>query len=225
MQRCILCHLHVLPAHSETPEMLTLHHVTGTRGLRIIWLCEELGLPYELVPVDFSASYRANAKWRALNPVGKVPVLCDGSLTLFESGAMVAYLLQRYGDGRLQPAPDSPAYGLFQQWCWFAEATFGRATGEIANHLRAFPDAPIAEVIEEMRNRARLCVQALEQALEGNSHLLGEDFSAADIMMGYTLGSFARHVGDALPGNVQGYWDRLRSRPAHAAALAAERME
>jgi len=202
--------------------MLTIHHAPGTRGFRLIWLCEELALPYALEKVDFSAEYRASPEWRRMNPVGKVPVLVDGDRVLFESGAIVQYLLARYGKGRLQPAPEDPGYGLFLQWCWFAEATFGRATGEIANHRRAFAAAPRADAIEEMRDRARACVQALEQAVAGSRYLLGDDFTAADVMMGYTLQSFTRNVADAYPPNVAGYWDRLQARSAYRAALAAE---
>ena len=204
--------------------MITIHHAPNTRGFRVIWVCEELALPYRLERVNFSAEYRASPEWRRMNPVGKVPVLVDDDLTLFESGAIVQYLLDRYGNGRLQPARDSRNYALYLQWSWFAEATFSRATGEIANHKRAFADAPIAEAIEEMRGRARSCLDALEGALNGKDYVLGADFSAADIMMGYCLQSFARHVGDALPRNVAGYWDRLTSRPAYRAADAANAM-
>ena len=76
--------------------MIEIHHVPATRGVRPIWLCEELGLDYEIHPVDFSAEYRASKEWRAMNPVGKVPVMIDtnaDNLTMFESGAMVQYLL------------------------------------------------------------------------------------------------------------------------------------
>jgi len=203
--------------------MIIIHHAPGTRGFRLIWLCEELALPYALEKVDFSSEYRASPEWRRMNPVGKVPVMVDGDFRMFESGAMVQYLLARYGEGRLEPAHDSTDYGTYLQWCWFAEATFGRATGEIANHKRAFAAAPRADAIEEMRDRARSCVRALEQALDGRRHLVGDAFTGADVMMGYTLQSFARHVPDALPPNVAAYQRRLEERPACRAALAAER--
>lgn len=203
--------------------MLTIHHAPGTRGFRLIWLCEELALPYALRKVDFSAEYRASEQWRRMNPVGKVPVMSEGEFRMFESGAMVQYLLERHANGRLQPARADAAYGTFLQWCWFAEATFGRATGEIANHKRAFAAAPKADCIEEMRERARACVQALEQALAGRQYLVGDAFTAADVMTGYTLGSFARHVGEALPANVEAYWQRLQARAGFQAAVAAER--
>ena len=95
--------------------MLTIYYAPNTRGFRVIWACEELGLPYQLARVNFSAEYRASPEWRKKNPVGKVPVLVDGDLTLFESDAMMQYLLERYGKGRLQPAHDSTDYGLYLQ--------------------------------------------------------------------------------------------------------------
>jgi glutathione S-transferase len=202
--------------------MITIHHAPGTRGFRVIWLCEELALPYRIRKVDFSAEYRASPQWRRMNPVGKVPVMVVDGLTMFESGAMVQYLLERHGQGRLEPRRDDALYGVFLQWCWFAEATFGRATGELANHKRAFAGALEAHVMEEMRGRARTCIAALEQGLEGRLHLLGDDFTAADVMMGYTLQSFGRHVGDPLPANVAGWWRRLEAREGYRRALAAE---
>ena len=90
--------------------MIRIYHVPLTRSLRVIWLCEELGLSYEAIPVDFSADYRMSEEWLRMNPVGKVPVLTDGDLTLFESGAMVQYLLDRYGKGALQPVHGTPEH-------------------------------------------------------------------------------------------------------------------
>ena len=76
--------------------------------VRPIWVLEELGLPYTIVPVDFSPEFRQSEEWRKINPVGKVPAMTDGDLTIFESVAMMQYILDRYGDGRLQPALGTP---------------------------------------------------------------------------------------------------------------------
>ena len=159
--------------------MLKIYHTPGTRAYRVIWTCEELGVPYEIVPVDFSAAYRSSPEWRRMNPVGKVPVMEVGDLRMFESGAMVLHLLNRYGDGRLQPAMDDDAHGVLLQWCWFAEATFGRATGEMANHKRAFAGAWKADAMEEMAGRARACVSALDEALSRTPYLVGDSFTAS----------------------------------------------
>ena len=202
--------------------MLKIYHAPGTRGFRVIWLCEELGISYQIVPVNMAPAYRASAEWRKLNPVGKVPVMSDGGLTMFESGAMVQYVLDKYGKGELQPVHDTDTYGIYLQWCWFAEATFGRALGEIVNHKREFKDAPMQDVIDEMKSRSRLAAQAVDKALDGNQWILGNAFSAADIILGLTLRSYLKHMEGALPGNVASYWDRLTGRPAYKAAESAE---
>ena len=125
---------------------------------------------------------------------------------------------------RLQPPRESNDYGLFLQWCWFAEATFSRATGELANHKRAFAGALLEPVMEEMRTRARRCMRAVDEALQSGQYLVGDTFTAADIMMGYSLQSFERHVGDEFPARVASYWERVTQRPAFAAAVLANRM-
>ena len=205
--------------------MLRIHHVPATRGFRVIWLCEELDVPYEIVPVDFSRTYRASAEWRSMNPVGKLPVMTAGDLTMFESGAMVQHVLDRHGGGRLEPVRGTREHALYLQWSWFAEATFTRPLGEIVNHRREFGDRAIPEVIKEMKVRARLCVDALDGETREKDYLTG-DFTAADIMMGYALRSYQRLLpDDMLPVDVGVYWERLTAREAYRAAIAAESRE
>jgi glutathione S-transferase len=202
--------------------MITIYHVPRTRSVRVIWLCEELGIPYELIPVDFSAEYRASPEWRKLNPVGKVPVMVDGDITLFESGAMVEYLLDHYGEGRLRPASGSAEHAAYMQWSWFAEATFARPLGEIVNHRRAFArDDQVPAVVEEMKSRSVLCLDALESALDGSDYLVGDEFSAADIMMGYTLliADMFKLLSEDHP-NVKAYYLRLSQRLGYQRATA-----
>ena len=202
--------------------VLKIYHVPGTRAIRVVWLCEELELPYERVPVDFSPEYRASAEWRRLNPVGKVPAMTDGDLILFESGAMVEYILDRYGEGRLRPTPGSAAHAHYLQWSWFAEATFARPLGEIVNHRRVFGDESNARVLEEMRERSRICIQAIDDALDGQDYLVDGGFSAADIMMGYSifLAHWVKAMDEGEFANVAAYYARLRTRPAFARTMA-----
>ena len=203
--------------------MLQIYHAPRTRGFRVIWLCEELSLPYSIVPVDMAPAYRASPEWRRMNPVGKVPVMRDGDVAMFESGAMVQYLLDKYASGRLQPAAGTPGHALYLQWSWFAESTFARPLGEIVNHRREFAGTEVPAVIAEMQSRARTCAQALDQALVNKPFLLGDEFSAADIMMGYTLRIYPRMLPDPLPRHVARYWDTLIQRPAYQAADAADK--
>lgn len=200
---------------------IRIYHVPRTRSIRPIWLCEELELPYEIVPVDFSPAYRASPEWRRLNPVGKVPVLSDGDLVMFESGAMVQYLLDRYGRGRLQPPVATPEHALYLQWSWFAEATLARPLGEIVNHRREFPDeAAIPTVQEEMARRAVLGLDAVAEAVATRAFLLGDDFSGADVMMGYSLMLARMLLPDRVPRGLDSYWQRLDARPGFRHARA-----
>jgi glutathione S-transferase len=203
--------------------MIEIYHVPGTRGVRPIWLCAELGVDYRVIDVDFSASYRSSPEWRRMNPVGKVPVMVDtdaDGLMFFESGAMVQYLLDRFDQGSLEPERGSPDHALYLQWSWFAEATFARPLGEIVNHLREFPGEQKSEAaIEEMRNRARLCLHALTPQLKQRDYIVGDRFSAADIMLGYSVMLATKYLPEPLPNEVADYWNRLSERPAYKLAF------
>lgn len=205
--------------------MLKIYHVKGTRGIRPIWLCEELGLDYEVEVIDFSAEFRSSPGWRRLSPTGKVPAMTDGDLVLVESGAMVDYILERYGEGRLTPRPGTPESALSRQWCWFAEATFARPLGEIVNHRRVAPDGKVVDfVIEDCKARARLCLDALEGALGASEsdYLVGGEFGVADIMTGYSL-MLAERFGvltDDHP-RAMDYYARLAERPGFQIAREA----
>ena len=201
--------------------MLKIYHSPGTRGFRTIWICEELSVPYEIVPVNFAAEYRATPEWRVMNPVGKVPVMRDGDMTMFESCAMTQYVLARYGEGRLQPAKDDPAYAYYLQWSWFAEATFARPLGEIVNHRREFKPE-LNDVVAEMKSRATACVTALEGALADRPYLLGDTVSAADLSICYTTRGYRRMVTEALPDTFQAYFDRVTGLPSYAATVGAD---
>ena len=202
--------------------MLKIYHSPGTRGFRVIWACEELGVPYEIVPVNFAPEYRATPEWRAMNPVGKVPVMTDGDMTMFESCAMMQYVLDRYGEGRLQPAADDPAYAAYLQWCWFAEATFARPLGEIVNHRREFKPE-LDPVVAEMKSRATACVNALDAALgDGRAYLTGETMNAADLSICYTVRGYRRMVTEDLPATFQAYFDRVTALPSYDRAVQAD---
>ena len=202
---------------------MKVYHVAGSRSVRVIWLCEELGLPCEVETIDFSPAFRATPAWRAKNPTGKVPVLDDDGFTIYESGAMVQYILTRYGNGRLQPTEGWGEGAKFLQWCWFAEATFARPLGDIMHHTVFKPEAErIPAVVDDARQRALVCLAAVDAAVADSAYLLGDDFMAADIMMGYTL-RLAKRTGvleDAHP-HASAYFARLESRPAYQRAVAA----
>ena len=202
--------------------MIQIYHVTNTRGIRPIWLCEELGIEYSYTKIDFSQEYRRQPEWRAMNPVGKVPVLEDGDLRMFESGAMVEYILTRYGKGKLHPDPSSDAYAHYLQWLWFGEATLSRPLGEIVNHRREFPgELEIPAVVSEMGNRAGECLLAISDAVDGQQFICGDEFTAADIMVGYGLHLSEMLVPDKMPEKLAPYWARLKARTGFQIARSA----
>ena len=201
--------------------MLKIYHSPGTRGFRVIWACEELGVPYEVEPVDFSAENRARPEWRMMNPVGKVPVMTDGDMKMFESCAMMQYVLDRYGDGKLQPAKDNPTYAHYLQWSWFAEATFARPLGEIVNHRREFKPE-LHNVVAEMKSRATAAVHAIDAAVVDRPYLLGDKMSAADLSICYAMRGYRRMVTEDLPRHLQGLFDRVTALPSYERTVAAD---
>jgi len=201
--------------------MITLYHAPRTRSVRIYWLLEELGVPYRLETVPFTPP--ASGPFAQSTPSGKVPTLQDGELVMFESGAILEYLLERYGAGRLAPPPGSPLRGPFLQWVHFAEATAFPPLGTIIRHALFTQDADtIPTAMADYRNSARATLDVLERALSGREYLVGTELSGADIMMGFTLEA-AKWLGvltDAHPA-VMAYLTRLEARPAFQKALDA----
>ena len=199
--------------------MIKLYHAPMTRSLRIYWLLEELGdVPYQLERVQFAPPKQPFSQ---ATPFGKVPVLEDGEVLIFESGAILEYILERYGKGRLAPAPGTPPRAAYLQWVHFSEATLFPPLGDIVRHTIFKPEAErVPAVVEDARARARVTLGVLERALERKPFLLGAEFSGADVMMGFTLLA-AKRLGvlDADFPAVSEYLGRLESRPALQKAL------
>ena len=199
--------------------MITLYFAPRTRAVRVRWLLEELGLPYALRRVDFvppSGGFFAQA-----TPSGKLPVVEDGDVTIGESGAIVEWVLERYGDGRLAPPIGSPARAAYLHWLHFAEGTLSVPLSTILWHAVYKGDAAeLPTVMADARERAHRTLMVVEEALAGRTHLVGE-FSAADIMVGFTVAA-ARALGvvDARHPNLEAYLGRLEARPAFQRASA-----
>ncbi len=129
--------------------MIKLYHASRTRSIRIIWLLEELGIPYGLATVAFKPPRHS---FEQDTPAGKFPVIEDGALVMFESGAILEYLIEKYGKGRLAPAIGSPDRGLYLQWVHFAEATAFPPIGDVARHTLLLPETDrIPKVAEDGR--------------------------------------------------------------------------
>ncbi len=198
--------------------MIRLYHAPRTRSVRVRWLLEELGLPYELVTREYQ---RQGQPFAQDAPLGKFPSLEDGDTVMIESGAIVEYLLERYGEGRLGPRAGEPLRPRFLQWLYFAEATLLPPLLDVLRHTLIKPEAErIPAVVADGRARAGKTLDMLERELGDAPHLLGEEFTAADIMMAYGL-QWAENFG-LLEGRprLAAYLQRIVSRPAAQRALA-----
>jgi glutathione S-transferase len=200
--------------------MLTLYHAPRTRSVRIRWLLEELGLPYALRRVAFTPPSEGGFFSQA-TPGGKFPVLEDGDVTLGESGAIVQYVLERYGRGRLEPPIASPLRAPFLYWLHFAESTAFAPIGVLVWHTLYKHDADrLPTVIDDARSRARTTLAVVERGVAGRDRLLGADFSAADAMLGFTLAAADAFGLLADFPALRGYFARLQARPAFRRATA-----
>ena len=151
-----------------------------------------------------------------------MPAIRDGDLTLFESGAILEYLIERYGNGRLAPRPGEPQRGAYLQWVHFAEASFQRALDDVFSHEHArAPEERVASVAADARQRATAALDVLENALGKSDYLLGAELTGADIMMGYTLLS-SKYFGILTDDRTRAsaYLTRLLARPAFRKALS-----
>ena len=201
--------------------MLTVYHLNESRSVRILWLLEEIGAPYQIVRFERDATRRAPPELVEVHPLGKAPVIRDGDLVLAESGAIVEYLVERHGGGRLAPRPDTAAWGLYLHWLHFAEGTamlpllldlflgMGMIPGGKDGLLGGFVKTELTRQLDYV-----------ERELGDRQYLLGA-FTAADVMMGFPLDLAERQGHLAGRPRLLGYVERLRARPAYARAQAA----
>lgn len=213
--------------------MITVHHLNNSRSQRVLWLLEELGLPYEVKHYQRDAeTMLAPPSLRAVHPLGKSPVVTDGDLTLAESGAIVEYLAGRYGDGKLVPAPGSPEHLRYVYWLHYAEGSampplllrlvFDRL--EIAP--MPFFIKPIARAISGrakssfIEPQIKLHLDYMEGELGKSTWFAGNDFSAADIQMSFPLEAAASRAGlDSSRPKLMAFLERIHDRPAYKRAL------
>lgn len=196
--------------------MLVVHHLNDSRSQRVLWLLEELELPYELVPHARDATTRlAPPALAQVHPLGKSPVLQDDDRTVIESGAIIDYLVRRHGGGRLQPDPASADYDNYQQWLHYAE---GSAMLPLMLKLYVGrlgeAGAPLAPRINsELANHLGF----VNQSLDGKDWLVANQFSAADVQMSF-VGEAARGLRASYPA-IDAWVKRFQQRPAYQRAL------
>ncbi len=201
---------------------MKIYYCSGTRAVRVVWLFQELGLDYDLVKLEFHPRVLKSDAHRAIHPLGRVPVLQDGDMTMFESGAIVQYVLDRYAGGRLRPAIDSPDYAHYLQWFHYCEGTLMPPINTIVvQTLLLAPERRDPAVLATAQKLAGKVLLPINDALADNEHLCGE-FSAADIMLGHGVAVAERLelVTEQMP-QLQSYIERLNARPAFQTATGA----
>lgn len=201
---------------------MKLCYAPNTRAVRIAWLLNELGLDYELERYRLGDPAMRGPELGARHPLGRVPVLVDGDVTLFESGAIVEYILARHAPGRLTPAVASPDFPRYLQWFHFAEGMLMPPVNTMVVETILLPEDK-RNPVNAARARKLLSrmLEAVEQGLEGREFLAGE-FSGADVMCGHAAIVSTRFTEDAeARPNVAAYIERLKARPALAAAWDA----
>jgi glutathione S-transferase len=213
--------------------MLVVHHLDNSRSQRVLWLLEELGTPYGIVCYQRDPkTMLAPAALRAVHPLGKAPVVTDGDLTLVESGAIVEYLADRYGEGRLAPAIGTPARLRYTRWLHYAEGSLmpplllKLVFHRVETEKMPFFAKPIAKAIAHKVRQAfidpqlRLHLDYLEGELERAEWFAGDAFSGADIQMSFPIEAAAARGGlGANRPRLIDWLERIHARPAYRRAL------
>ena len=199
--------------------MITIWGGQTSRSLRVVWVLEEMGLPYEVRHVDMLAAEKDPA-WLAVNPGDFLPAIQDGDVTMVESVAIMEYLIGRYGPTPLQPLPDDPAFPVYQQFLHMGEA--GLATLMMVPLVSGFL-APEAERDNWGARWARACVERrlllVRRQLAGAPYMAGDRFTAADISVTYALDLGSKHAGFVLSDAEHAYRARTTSRDAYKRAF------
>lgn len=201
--------------------MIKLHHLNQSRSKRIIWLLEELGVDYEIVPyLRDSVTFLAPPELKSIHPLGKSPVLEDGDEIVTESGAITEYLIEKYADGRFAPERGCKAYTQYIQWLHFAESSamvplllkmFVAKDGAQTNFLADYADAETMKVMGYV-----------DQSLEGKTYFVEERLTGADFMMSFVVDILNKFgVIERFP-NIQRYGAQLAT---HSAFAKAEELE
>lgn len=213
--------------------MIVVHHLNNSRSQRVLWLLEELGLAYEVKRYERDRkTMLAPPELRAVHPLGKSPVITDGDLTVAESGAIVEYLIERYGNGRLQPTPGTPAYLRYRYWLHYAEGSamspllLKLVFDKIEKSPMPFFAKPIAKAISGKAKSSFITPQInthldyMESELSKSNWFVGDEFTGADVQLSFPLEAAAARGGlDASRPRLMAFLQRIHARPAYKKAL------
>ncbi|KAF4544126.1 Glutathione s-transferase [Lasiodiplodia theobromae] len=201
---------------------LVVHHLQRSQSDRIVWLCEELGLPYELkIYQRDRKTLMAPPELKALHPAETAPIFQDGDLTLSESSAIMEYIMTKHGNGRFKLPPSSPNYADYVYW-------FGWSVGTLQSTIQTpmiLQMAGVTEssnpVVQSMQNRVDRTLKAMDTRLRATPYLAGDEFTAADIYAAFTVSTMRLFVPFPLTGydGILQWLQRLAERPAYKAMI------
>ena len=209
--------------------MLTVHHLNNSRSQRVLWLLEELGVPYELVKYERDPKTSlAPPELQKIHPLGKSPVVTDGEHVLAESAAILEYIVETYGNGRLVPAAGSPDYRRYRYWMHYAEGSLMPVLllKLITSRIRKAPALvrPIAKAIASKVDdgfvdpNLRRHVAFIDAELAKSPYFAGPELTVADIQMSYPMEALVTRARD-VPARFKDYVARIHDRPAFKRAL------
>ena len=200
--------------------MLKVHFVAGTRAGRVVWLLEELGLEYEINIMPFTKEGLKSSEHRSRHALGRVPVLEDGDISIFESGAIIDYVLERHKNGGLKPSSDSPEFPFYLQWYHYCEGMVMPPMNQIVvQTILLPPDRRDETVLNQAKNLLTKSLAPVNENLAEKDYLIG-DFSAADLMLGHSC-FMANRMGCVSEEmqNIKDYVTRINARPAFQKAI------
>jgi glutathione S-transferase len=202
--------------------MLRLHFAPNSRAGRIVWLLEELGLEYELNRMDFNPKDLKSDAHRARHPLGRVPVLDDGDVSIFESGAIVEYIFARHKSGGLKPDVDSPMFPEYLQWFHYCEGMVMPPINTIVVHTLLLPEDRRDEAVLAQARKLLTRSLTIVDGSMGDKEFLAGDFSGADIMLGHSIFMSNRLgcITDDMD-KLKAYISRIEKRPAFHKAMAS----
>ena len=200
--------------------MLTLHFAPNSRAGRIVWLLEELELEYDINKMAFNPKDLKSDEHRARHPLGRVPVLDDGDVRIYESGAIVEYVIERHKNGGLKPEVSDPLYPEYLQWFHYCEGMVMPPVNTIVvQTLLLPPDRRDETVLAQAKRLLAKALEPVDESLAGRDFLIGA-FSAADVMLGHAcfMSNRLGCVSDEM-ANLKGYVERISERPAFKTAI------
>jgi len=195
---------------------ITLYHCANSRSLRPLWCLEEMGLDYELINLPFPPRVFAK-EYKEINPLGTIPFLIDGDTRMSESSGICHYLTQRYGPTDLALDLDHPDYGSFLNWLYFSDATLTFPQTLVLRYTILEPkERRLPQAAEDYANWFSGRLRYVEDALEDKAFLVADQFTIADIAIGYALhlADTLKPLKDLLGPNARAYLERLRARDA-----------